>query len=96
MPTYDYKCSDCGRIFEKFHGINDTPAVTCPECHSLKTEKQVSLGAGIIFKGSGFYVTDYKNQGQKGGASETSSTTATETKTTETKPSHTCGSGCAH
>lgn len=100
MPTYDYKCSDCGRIFEKFHGINETPSVSCPECNSLKTEKQISLGAGVIFKGSGFYVTDYKNQSGKTGNTG-SSATATETKAPETKPAenkseHNCCGGCSH
>ncbi|MBL8032419.1 MAG: zinc ribbon domain-containing protein, partial [Leptospiraceae bacterium] len=39
MPTYDYKCADCGRIFEKFHGMNETPQVSCPECQSINTAR---------------------------------------------------------
>lgn len=49
MPTYDYKCADCGRLFEKFHGMNEQPQVVCPECQSVN-----------VFKGAGFYVNDYK------------------------------------
>lgn len=98
MPTYDYKCADCGRIFEKFHGMNEQPEVVCPDCASVKTSRQVSLGAGVVFKGSGFYVNDYK----KGGStSATTTETKTEAKTetaatTATKSPHACGPGCAH
>ncbi|HNA80789.1 MAG TPA: zinc ribbon domain-containing protein [Turneriella sp.] len=98
MPTYDYKCADCGRIFEKFHGMNETPQVACPECSSANTARQVSLGAGIVFKGAGFYVNDYKKSDSPGG---TATKAKTETKTeasgsTETKSAHSCGPGCAH
>lgn len=97
MPTYDYKCADCGRIFEKFHGMNETPQVVCPECSSTNTSRQVSLGAGIVFKGAGFYVNDYK----KAGAENTGAKAKTESKSegataTESKPAHACGPGCAH
>ncbi|MBM4175230.1 MAG: zinc ribbon domain-containing protein [Ignavibacteria bacterium] len=60
MPTYDYKCSFCSNVFEVFHGINETPDINCPEC-SNRAKKHISLNSGIIFKGSGFYITDYKN-----------------------------------
>ena len=98
MPTYDYKCADCGRIFEKFHGMNETPQVACPECSSANTARQVSLGAGIVFKGAGFYVNDYKKSDSPGC---TATKAKTETKTeasgsTETKSAHSCGPGCAH
>ena len=109
MPTYDYKCADCGRIFEKFHGMNETPQVGCPECTSVNTSRQISLGAGIVFKGAGFYVNDYKKSGSAGGSStatakkektegakaDTSGTTPT-TGSSETKSAHSCGPGCAH
>ncbi|MCX8010740.1 MAG: zinc ribbon domain-containing protein [Ignavibacteria bacterium] len=61
MPTYDYKCAKCGYVFEEFHKINEKPHVKCPKCHS-KAEKQISLNSGLIFKGSGFYLTDYKQK----------------------------------
>lgn len=109
MPTYDYKCADCGRIFEKFHGMNETPQVNCPDCQSLHTARQVSLGAGIVFKGAGFYVNDYKKNSSSGGTStptaskETNgaketvkSEPAAPTGGGETKSAHSCGPGCSH
>ena len=62
MPNYDYKCMKCEYIFERFHGINEEISFSCPECTSTKVERQISGGSGIHFKGSGFYVTDYKNK----------------------------------
>ncbi|MBL8034218.1 MAG: zinc ribbon domain-containing protein [Leptospiraceae bacterium] len=107
MPTYDYKCADCGRIFEKFHGMNETPQVSCPECQSINTARQISLGAGIVFKGSGFYVNDYKKGGSGGTATAEKTTTKTESSSSSTatsgeaastpaKSAHSCGPGCAH
>jgi putative FmdB family regulatory protein len=98
MPTYDYKCADCGRIFEKFHGMNENPQVLCPECSSANTERQVSLGAGIVFKGAGFYVNDYKKSDSSGGTAtkEKTETKAESATSTETKAAHSCGPGCAH
>lgn len=97
MPTYDYKCADCGRIFEKFHGMNENPQVVCPECSSVNTSRQVSLGAGIVFKGAGFYVNDYKKSGAEKSATKTENKSETTTATaTESKPAHSCGPGCAH
>ncbi len=62
MPTYDYVCNRCNNIMELFHGMNETPEVKCSECASEDTFKKISGGVGIHFKGSGFYVTDYKNK----------------------------------
>ena len=66
MPTYEYSCQDCSpeKLFEVFHGILEQPSITCPSCNSTQTTKHISGGAGIHFKGSGFYVTDYKNKPQ--------------------------------
>lgn len=61
MPTYDYKCLKCGHVFEEFHKIKENPLVKCPKCHG-KAEKKISLNSGLIFKGSGFYLTDYKRK----------------------------------
>lgn len=60
MPTYEYKCLDCGHIFEMFQKMTDEPAKECPECKG-KVKRLLGAGAGTIFKGSGFYQTDYKN-----------------------------------
>lgn len=59
MPTYDYECRKCGHRFEKFQPITAPPVKTCPKCRG-KVARLLSGGAGIIFKGSGFYQTDYK------------------------------------
>lgn len=62
MPTYEYECLSCGNKFERFHGMLDKPAKRCPKCrHGVR--KILGVGAGIIFKGSGFYETDYKRKG---------------------------------
>ena len=60
MPTYEYRCIGCGHNFEEFHGINDDPISLCPVCNEEKVERLISGGAGLIFKGTGFYITDYK------------------------------------
>lgn len=60
MPTYDYECKKCSYVFEEFHGISEKISINCPVC-SGETRRLISGGAGLIFKGSGFYITDYKN-----------------------------------
>lgn len=61
MPHYDYKCSNCGLTFELFQKMNDEPVSICPNCGG-NVKRLIGKGAGPIFKGSGFYQTDYKNQ----------------------------------
>ena len=61
MPTYEYECTHCGHRFEAFQNINDRPLDKCPKCKS-KPRRLISSGAGIIFKGSGFYATDYRKK----------------------------------
>ena len=61
MPTYDYKCDSCGHVFEAFHSMKDEPLKKCPECGKETLRRLIGAGAGLIFKGSGFYLTDYKN-----------------------------------
>ncbi len=61
MPTYEYECKHCGHIFEAFQQINDRHLETCPKC-GKKVKRIISAGTGIIFKGSGFYATDYKKK----------------------------------
>ena len=60
MPTYEYKCSNCGEIFEFFQKMSDDPVRECPVCGG-DLQRVISGGIGVIFKGSGFYTTDYKN-----------------------------------
>ena len=64
MPTYEYKCLDCGIQFDRFQGITEDPIQECPEC-SGQTKRLIGAGAGLIFKGSGFYITDYRSEGYK-------------------------------
>ncbi len=68
MPTYDYKCTSCDHEFEKFQSITAEPIKECPECGDHTVQKMVSGGMGVIFKGSGFYSTDYKNKPQPSSA----------------------------
>lgn len=63
MPTYEYECNKCGNHFEIFQKMSDEPVKVCPEC-SGQVKRLFGTGAGIIFKGSGFYATDYKQQSE--------------------------------
>jgi putative FmdB family regulatory protein len=68
MPTYDYECRECGHLWELFQQMKDSPKRKCPECGRLRARRLIGPGAGIIFKGSGFYQTDYRSQGYKDAA----------------------------
>jgi putative FmdB family regulatory protein len=69
MPTYEYRCKTCEHQWEEFQSIKAKPSRKCPECGKLKAERIISAGGGIIFKGSGFYQTDYRSESYKKGAS---------------------------
>ena len=62
MPTYEYKCDACGAEFERFQSITAEPIKRCPECGKAKVRRLIGTGAGLIFKGSGFYITDYRDK----------------------------------
>ncbi|HIA66608.1 TPA: zinc ribbon domain-containing protein [Candidatus Poribacteria bacterium] len=64
MPTYEYKCLECDHKFEAFQSMKDDPLESCPECEG-NVKRLISSGAGLIFKGSGFYITDYRGDGYK-------------------------------
>lgn len=66
MPTYQYQCQSCGFEFERFQSMNDEPVKRCPECR-CKVKRLIGTGAGIIFKGSGFYETDYRSESYEKG-----------------------------
>ena len=91
MPTYEYICDSCKHQFEQFQSIKARPIRKCPECGRLSVQRLIGAGAGIIFKGSGFYQTDYRSEGYKKAAEgEKKSSTdkeKTETKATDSKSS---------
>lgn len=68
MPTYEYQCRACDHTFEKFQSITAKPVKKCPQCGKMKVVRLLGTGAGIIFKGSGFYETDYRSDSYRKGA----------------------------
>ncbi|MBL8816214.1 MAG: zinc ribbon domain-containing protein [Planctomyces sp.] len=68
MPTYEYKCNACQHTWDEFQPITSKPTKKCPSCGKQKAERIISAGGGIIFKGSGFYQTDYRSESYKKGA----------------------------
>ena len=87
MPTYEYKCLDCGIHFDRFQSITEDPIQECPEC-SGQTKRLIGAGAGLIFKGSGFYITDYRSDGYKESAKkdkESSSSSGGDSKSGDSK-----------
>jgi putative FmdB family regulatory protein len=71
MPTYDYVCDACGHAFEHFQSMAEKRLSTCPKCKKRKLVRQIGAGGGVIFKGSGFYQTDYKAKSPEAVASRT-------------------------
>ena len=92
MPTYEYKCDACGHAFERFQSITADAIKRCPECGKAKVRRLISTGAGLIFKGSGFYITDYRDKSYTekakadtgGGSSESKTDSKSETKSEST------------
>ncbi len=81
MPTYEYECEACHHTFEVFQPMNSRPKRTCPECGKRRAKRLIGAGGGFLFKGSGFYETDYRSaEYKKRAAQETESTTKSETK----------------
>ena len=67
MPTYDYECTKCGHTFDTFQSMSEAPLKKCPECGQNRLKRLIGGGLGVIFKGSGFYVTDSRSSGSKNG-----------------------------
>lgn len=109
MPTYDYQCGACQHEWEEFQSMSAKPIRKCPSCGKLKAKRIIGPGAGFIFKGSGFYLTDYRSDSYKAGAeadkksheapaksgTESASTSAksSESGTTKSESTSTGGSG---
>jgi putative FmdB family regulatory protein len=82
MPTYDYKCKSCGHVFELFQSMSEAPKRKCPDCGKNTLERLIGTGAAVLFKGSGFYQTDYRSESYKKAAEadKPASDSKTETK----------------
>ena len=85
MPTYDYKCTNCGHTFELFQPMSAPPITECPKCKGV-VKRLIGMGSGPIFKGTGFYHTDYKNKDTgKTSKSATNKTTPADTHKKDNK-----------
>ncbi len=89
MPHYGYRCKQCSYEFEEFQKISDPVLVTCPECKTDNLVRIIHGGAGVHFKGSGFYLTDYKKSGTSSASTSTDSGKVKDVKPTETKAGET-------
>ncbi len=89
MPTYQYECAACGHTFELFQSMTDKKLRKCPKCGKMRLSRLIGSGSSIIFKGSGFYETDYKNTGSSkvGGSSNNK-------KKTQAASTNTCSDCC--
>jgi len=73
MPTYDYECEACGHEFELFQKMSDKPVRVCPKCKKRRVRRLIGSGGALLFKGSGFYITDYRSEEYKSRAKADSS-----------------------
>jgi len=93
MPTYEYHCEKCKKEFDLFQSMKDAPVATCPrdKCRQKtwgrgKVRRLLGAGAGLIFKGSGFYITDYRSEGYKQAAKNEAPAPASDSKPADSKP----------
>lgn len=91
MPTYDYECGHCEHTFELFQTISEPLKRKCPECGRLKLKRLIGAGAAVVFKGSGFYQTDYRSESYKKSANaeknaHSDSSSKSKSKKSDTKP----------
>ncbi|MBU0710971.1 zinc ribbon domain-containing protein [bacterium] len=85
MPTYDYICENCGYEFEYFQSMSSEPIKVCPICEQTTVMRKISGGTGLIFKGSGFYITDYTNKKSSPSSPSNDKTDSVDTKPTAAK-----------
>ena len=88
MPTYEYECSGCGHRFEEFQSITEASLRKCPECGALKLRRLIGSGGAILFKGSGFYTTDYRSKEYEQKASSEKPSSGPQGEPSEEKSSH--------
>jgi putative FmdB family regulatory protein len=93
MPTYEYECQSCNKTFELFQSITDKPVRRCPTCGTRKVRRLISAGGGFLFRGSGFYQTDYRSEKYKAEAKADSGTSTPSSSDSSTKDSGTKDSG---
>ena len=91
MPTYEYRCPSCGHVFDVFQKMSDEPGAECPECGAA-AERQFSAGAGFLFKGDGFYITDYRSDSYRKAAEKDRAQTGGEAKSDSGGTSDSSGS----
>jgi len=97
MPTYEYVCGKCRKTFDVFQSMNDPRLETCPdESCGGPVKRKIGTGAGIIFKGSGFYATDYRSSSYKEAAKKDSAAAAPAKKEAAPKGKSCCGGACSH
>ena len=94
MPNYDYVCASCSEEFEFFQSMKDAPLEQCPSCEEPSLKRKIGTGAGIIFKGSGFYETDYKKSA-KGEPAKSEPKKESSESSSKGGCSHSGGCGCA-
>jgi len=95
MPTYEYECEACGSTFERFQGITEEPIRRCPRCRRAKVRRLIGAGGGFLFRGSGFYATDYRSSEYQAKAKAEAGTPATSGKA-ETPAKDAPKKGAAH
>lgn len=89
MPTYEYQCNACGHRFDELQSFSDAPLKKCPACKKNKLQRLIGTGAAILFKGSGFYQTDYRSESYKSAASADKPAEKSEKTDTTAKPAAT-------
>lgn len=86
MPTYEYKCRACDHRFDAFQSMTEPPLSTCPHCGKDEVERLISPGGGLLFKGSGFYITDYRKDSYKREAKKESTSSDSKPSSSTSKP----------
>lgn len=95
MPTYDYSCPDCEHKFQRFQSMSADPVKLCPQCNKENVKRLIGTGGGLIFKGSGFYITDYRSSSYSEGKKSEGGSGAGESSASGSGSSNSAGSTSA-